>query len=164
MMLLHRISLLITITILILPWVASADSELQARDVVKRGTVELGVMAGYLQGEKIFTSISSNREAIYALPRLGLVVSPELGSRWYQGNLAAFIEPIYAHYFTPFGASAAGGSLLFKYNFLAFGRWMPFWDLGLGMLWTNLAPRIPEQSTPFNFVLENRSRHSIFYL
>ena len=64
------------------------------------------------------------------------------------------LEPLYAHYFKPFGATAAGGSLLFKYNFLAFGRWMPFWDVGLGMLWTNLAPRIPEQSTPFNFVLE----------
>jgi len=45
--------------------------------------------------------------------------------------------------------------LVFKYNFLGFGRWLPFWDLGLGMLWTNLAPRIPEQSTPFNFVLES---------
>src|SRR2546422_8458255 len=53
-----------------------------------------------------------------------------------------------SHYFKPFGATAAGGSVLFKYNFLGFGRWMPFWDLGLGMLWTNLAPRIPEQSTP----------------
>ena len=31
---------------------------------------------------------------------------------------------------------------------------MPFWDAGAGMLWTNLAPRLPEQNTPFNFVLE----------
>src|SRR3989449_11353053 len=46
-------------------------------------------------------------------------------------------------------------SFVFKYNFLSFGRWMPYWDLGLGMLWTNLAPRIPEQSTPFNFVMES---------
>ena len=41
-----------------------------------------------------------------------------------------------------------------KYNFLSFGRWMPFWDTGAGMIWTNLAPRIPEQSTQFEFVLE----------
>jgi len=44
---------------------------------------------------------------------------------------------------------------VFKYNFLSFGRWMPYWDLGLGMLWTNLAPRIPEQSTQVNFVTES---------
>jgi len=31
---------------------------------------------------------------------------------------------------------------------------MPFWDAGGGMIWTNLAHRIPEQSTPFNFILE----------
>lgn len=43
---------------------------------------------------------------------------------------------------------------MLKYNFLSFGRWVPFWDAGAGMLWTNLAPRLPEQSTPFNFVLE----------
>ncbi|WP_447603839.1 hypothetical protein [Nitrospira sp. Nam80] len=31
---------------------------------------------------------------------------------------------------------------------------MPFWDAGAGMIWTDLAPRIPEQSTPFEFVSE----------
>ncbi len=128
---------------------------IQARDVVKAGTIEAGVMAGYLQGNDILTSSSGNRSAVYALPRVGMVVTPEVGSRFYRGNLEVLLEPLYAHYFKPFGANAAGGSVLFKYNFLAFGRWMPYWDLGLGMLWTNLAPRIPEQSTPFNFVTES---------
>ena len=41
-----------------------------------------------------------------------------------------------------------------KYNFLSFGRWMPFWDAGAGIFWTNLAPRISEQSTQFEFGLE----------
>lgn len=132
----------------------SLSSAIQARDVVKRGSFEIGLMSGYLQGNDLSTSTSSNRSALYILPRAGMVVTPELGSRFYAGNLAVGLEPLYAHYFKPFGATAAGGSLLFKYNFLAFGRWMPFWDVGLGMLWTNLAPRIREQSTPFNFVLE----------
>jgi len=132
----------------------SLSSAIQARDVVKRGSLEIGLMSGYLQGNEILTSTSSNRSALYILPRAAMVMTPELGSRFYAGNLAVGLEPLYAHYFKPFGATAAGGSLLFKYNFLAFGRWMPFWDVGLGMLWTNLAPRIPEQSTPFNFVLE----------
>jgi opacity protein-like surface antigen len=132
----------------------SLSSAIQARDVVKRGSLEIGLMSGYLQGNELSTSTSSNRSALYILPRAAMVMTPELGSRFYAGNLAVGLEPLYAHYFKPFGATAAGGSLLFKYNFLAFGRWMPFWDVGLGMLWTNLAPRIPEQSTPFNFVLE----------
>jgi opacity protein-like surface antigen len=49
-----------------------------------------------------------------------------------------------------------------KYNFLDFGRWMPFWDGGAGMLWTDLGPRIPEQSTQFNFVLQTGPGVSYF--
>jgi len=112
-------------------------------------------MTGYLQGAEVLTSRSSNRSALYVLPRIGTVLTREVGKGLFSGNFELLLEPLYAHYFKPFGASAAGGSVLFKYNFLAFGRWMPFWDLGLGMLWTDLAPRIPEQSTPFNFVLES---------
>ena len=143
---------------LFLPTNLQAESpslEPQARRTVQRGALEIGVMAGYLQGNDTLTSVSSNRSALYALPRVGVVVTPEVGSGFYEGNLELLVEPLYAHYFKPFGATAAGGSVLFKYNFLGFGRWMPFWDLGLGMLWTNLAPRIPEQSTPFNFVMES---------
>jgi len=126
-----------------------------ARAIVQKGTVEAGLAAGYLQGLDVLTSDSANRSALYVLPRVGRVLTSEMGNGWLAGNLELLLEPLYAHYFQPFGATAAGGSLVFKYNFLAFGQWMPYWDLGLGMLWTNLAPRIPEQSTPFNFVLES---------
>ena len=143
---------------LFLPTKSQAESrslEPQARGTVQRGALEIGVMAGYLHGNDTLTSVSSNRSALYALPRVGIVVTPDVGSGLYAGNLELLVEPLYAHYFKPFGATAAGGSVLLKYNFLGFGRWMPFWDLGIGMLWTNLAPRIPEQSTPFNFVMES---------
>lgn len=43
---------------------------------------------------------------------------------------------------------------MLKYNFLSFGRWIPFWDGRAGMIWTNLAPWIPEQTTPCEFTLE----------
>jgi lipid A 3-O-deacylase len=127
----------------------------QASKTVQRGALEIGAVAGYLQGNDTFTSDSSDRSAVYALPRIGMVVTPDVGSRFYRGNLEVLLEPFYARYDKPFWANAAGGSVLFKYNFLAFGRWMPYWDLGLGMLWTNLAPRIPEQSTQFNYLLES---------
>jgi len=64
------------------------------------------------------------------------------------------VEPIFAEFIQPLSAQLAGGSLVFRYNLLSFRRWMPFWDAGGGMIWTNLAHRIPEQSTPFNFILE----------
>jgi hypothetical protein len=127
----------------------------QAGKTVQRGTLEIGAVGGYLQGIDVLTADSGNRSAVYALPRIGMVVTSDIGSRFYRANLEVLLEPLYARYYKPFYANAAGGSVLFKYNFLAFGRWMPYWDLGLGALWTDLAPRIPEQSTQFNFVLES---------
>jgi len=134
---------------------AQAEDSPQAHTIVRAGTIEAGLVTGYLQGNETFTSVSSNRSALYVLPRIGMVLTPEIGKGFFAGNLELLFEPLYAHYFKPFGASAAGGSLVFKYNLLSFGRWMPYWDFGLGMLWTNLAPRIPEQSTQFNFVMES---------
>src|SRR5438105_10072797 len=133
---------------------AQAEDSPQAHTIVRAGTIEAGLVTGYLQGNETLTSVSSNRSALYVLPRIGMVLTPEVGRGFFTGNLELLFEPLYAHYFKPFGASAAGGSLLFKYNFLSFGRWMPYWDVGLGMLWTDLAPRIQEQNTQFNFVLE----------
>ena len=139
---------------MVFPSGSQADSP-DARAIVQKGTVEAGLAAGYLQGLDVLTSDSANRSAVYVLPRIGKVLTSEIGKGWYMGNLELLLEPLYAHYYKPFDAEAAGGSFLFKYNFLSYGRWMPYWDLGLGMLWTNLAPRIQEQSTQFNFVLES---------
>jgi lipid A 3-O-deacylase len=125
-----------------------------ARSIVQRGGIEVGAAVGYLQGVKMLWSDSANRSAVYLLPRIGMVVTDQLGAGYLTGNVTLMLEPFYASYFRPFGASAAGGTLVVKYNFLSFGRWMPYWDMGGGMLWTDLAPRIAEQSTPFNFVLE----------
>jgi hypothetical protein len=88
------------------------------------------------------------------LPRIGMVVTEPLGSGWWQGNVEVLAEPLFGKVTRPFAAEIAGGSLVVKYNFLSFGRWMPFWDAGAGMAWTNLAPRIPEESTQFQFILE----------
>ena len=83
-----------------------------------------------------------------------MVMTDEIQAGLLTGNLEVLVEPIFARFTQPFSAEAAGGTLVFKYNLLSFGRWMPFWDVGAGMLWTNLAPRIRELSTPLNFVIE----------
>lgn len=152
-----RRHLLVIVIAMFLPSIAGGETSsasVSARDVVKKGTIEAGLVSGYLQGEKVFDSTSANRSAAYVLPRIGMVLTDELGSGSLAGNVELLIEPLYARYFEPFSATAAGGSLVAKYNFLAFGRWMPFFDVGAGMLWTDLAPRITEQGTPFNFILE----------
>lgn len=69
-------------------------------------------------------------------------------------DLELILEPVYTRFTQPFAADLAGASLIAKYNFLSFGRWMPFWDVGAGMVWTNLAPRIPEESIQMEFLLQ----------
>ncbi|HBH80864.1 MAG TPA: hypothetical protein DDY39_13650 [Nitrospira sp.] len=147
-----------TLVIVVL-WIESsgavAQSSFEARDVMTKGTVELGGALGYAQGTTVVgNGPSANRSAVFVMPRLGMVLTDPLGSSWWQGNVEFVVQPVFARFTRPFAAEAAGGSFLLKYNFLSFGRWVPFWDAGAGMIWTNLAPRIPEQSTPFEFVLE----------
>jgi hypothetical protein len=120
-----------------------------------KGTIEVGLATGYALGTTVVGNAkSANRSAVFVLPRIGMVLTDPLGNNWWQGNVELLLEPVFARFIQPFAAEAAGGSFVLKYNFLSFGRWMPFWDAGAGMIWTNLAPRIPEQSTPFEFLLE----------
>ena len=134
---------------------AVAESSFAARDVVTRGAIELGGAVGYAQATTaVGAGTSANRAAVFVLPRIGMVLTDPLGSGWYQGNVELLVEPVYARFTKPFAADGAGASFVVKYNFLSFGRWMPFWDAGAGIFWTNLAPRIPEQSTQFEFGLE----------
>src|SRR2546425_1314440 len=83
---------------------AQAEDSPQARAIVRAGTIEAGLAAGYVQGNEAFTSISSNRSALYVLPRIGMVLTPEVARGFFAGNLELLFEPLYAHYFKPFGA------------------------------------------------------------
>lgn len=132
----------------------SASSETEGYSA-KKGAIEIGMMAGFWQATTaIGDGPSANRSAAFVLPRLGIVVTDPLGTDWWRGNLEVILEPVYARFTQPFAADLAGASVLAKYNLLSFAKWMPFWDIGAGMVWTNLAPRIPEESAPFEFLLE----------
>ncbi len=158
----YKVWVLILIVFSLMTRLASGEG-MDARTRVTKGTLEYGLLGGFWKGSNIFQNApSSNRKAIYLSPQLGQVLTDEIGSGVVAGNVELLIEPMAAHYYEPFSASAFGGSLVLKYNFLSFGRWMPFWDAGAGMLWTDLAPRIPEQSTQFNFILQTGPGVSFF--
>ena len=128
----------LTLVIVIL-WVeggvAVAQSSFEARNVLTKGTVELGGTLGYAQGTTaVGNGPSANRSAVFVMPRLGVVLTDPLGSSWWQGNVEFLVQPLFARFTQPFAAEAAGGSFLLKYNFLSFGRWVPFWDVGAGMI------------------------------
>ena len=113
------------------------------------------MQTGYWQA---FTGIgageSSNRSAVFVLPQIGYVFTDKLDDGVFGGAFEILFEPVGAHFFQPFSATLLGGSGILRYNFLSFGPVVPYWDFGAGMAWTDLAPRIPEESTPFEFLLE----------
>ncbi len=134
---------------------AQSFAAVEAKNIINAGTIELGIQTGYWQA---FTGLgnasSSNRSALFVLPQIGMVVTDKIELGYFSGAIEVLAEPVGVHFFEPFSASLAGFSIVGRYNFLAFGRWMPYWDFGMGVSWTDLAPRIPEQSTPFEFLLE----------
>lgn len=126
-----------------------------AQNVIKAGTFELGIQSGYWHAiTGVGNANSSNRSAVFVLPQIGLVVTDKIELGLFSGAIEVLAEPVGVHFVKPFSASLAGFSIVGRYDFLSFGRWMPYWDFGMGVSWTDLAPRIPEQSTPFEFLLE----------
>jgi lipid A 3-O-deacylase len=136
-------------------WAQSDELSPDARVILKRGTIEAGGTAGYWE-EFLFPPEphSSSRHAVFVMPRIGMVVTNEMDAGVLSGNLEVLVEPFYSRVTNGFSGDAAGASLVMKYNLLSFGRWMPFWDVGVGLLWTDLAPRIAEDSSQLNFALE----------
>lgn len=112
-----------------------------ARAILKRGTIETGGTVGYWD-EFLFPTEahSASRHAIFVMPRIGMVLTDEMNVGVLSGNLEILVEPFYGRFRNSFSGDAAGASLVMKYNLLSFGRWVPFWDVGAGLLWTDLAP------------------------
>ncbi len=133
----------------------AGELSFEAQNILTKGTVELGGALGFDQATTVLGNApSADRSAIFVMPRIGMVLTDPWGAGWWKGNVEFLVQPVFARFTRPFAAEAAGGSFIFAYNFLSFGRWVPFVDAGAGMIWTNLAPRISEQSTQFEFTLE----------
>lgn len=152
-----KLALLVSgfVFVFILNLPCSSFAESQAKDILTKNTVTVGMAAGYWQGTTaIGHAQTSNRSAAVVMPRLGWIATDPIGSGWYQGNIEVGVEGFVGRFVKPFAADAVGMSFTAQYNFLNYGRWMPFWEMGAGMAWTNLAPRLPEQSTQFEFLLQ----------
>jgi lipid A 3-O-deacylase len=136
-------------------WPQSENLSPDARAILKRGAIEVGGAVGYWE-EFLFPTEahSASRRAIFIMPKLGVVLTDEMGAGLLSGNLEVLVEPFYSRFQNSFSADMVGASLGMKYNLLSFGRWMPFWDVGVGLLWTDLAPRIVEDNSQVNFVLQ----------
>jgi len=71
-----------------------------------------------------------------------------------RGSLELLFEPTFMVTTSPSTTVGEGASLLLRYNFVTGTRWVPFFDLGVGILHWNL--RLPTiLATQFNFTLQS---------
>jgi hypothetical protein len=118
------------------------------------GTQEIGLTAGYmlphlLKGEKSKTE----QRGLAFMPSWMMTMTDPIGNSWYQGQFSLGAELVYIQFQEPFLTHGVGFTPKIKYTFVALDRIRPYAEFAGGPFWTDLAEKIPEQSSQFNFVL-----------
>ena len=119
----------------------------------RAGTWHLGLMGGYSIIHKIFQGRIANVHFAPLLPQIGYTLTDVHGPYPVRGSLELILEPTFLVTTSPSTTFGEGASFLFRYNFVTGTRWVPFFDLGMGILHWNL--RLPTiLGTQFNFMLQ----------
>ena len=136
---------------------AALSSPIHAADPTPQitlGTQEVGLTTGYmiahlLKGEKSKTKQSG----LAFMPSWMMTMTDPIGDSWYQGQFSLGAELVYIQFQEPFLTHGVGFTPRIKYTFVAPDRIRPYAEFAGGPFWTDLAGKIPEQSSQFNFVL-----------
>ena len=119
----------------------------------RAGTWHLGLMGGYSLWHKVFQNRTADVHFVPLLPQIGYTVTDVHGPFPVRGSLELILEPTFLVTTSPSTTFGVGASLLVRYNFVTGTRWVPFFDLGMGVLHWNL--RLPGiLGTQFNFMLQ----------
>ncbi len=116
------------------------------------GKHQFGLAAGYGFGVEILDDKgdADDVELIYVAPRWGIGISNPLGGEaWYRGNLELVGEGALLFNFEPEDGFAGGITAMFRYNFLPDGNFIPFVQLGAGIV--SLDFDLDDQSDGLNF-------------
>jgi hypothetical protein len=116
--------------------------------VLNKGSWNFGVWTG---GGSGVSGTTSDTELWLTGARLGKVLTREHGAGVFRGRLEYAVEVIPA--FFVFQNSTVYGfdvtPILLKWNFSSNRRWIPYFEMGAGMLLTT--EDVPEKTFPFNF-------------
>ncbi|HEV8340820.1 MAG TPA: acyloxyacyl hydrolase [Candidatus Binatia bacterium] len=86
----------------------------------------------------------------YFAPRFSVGISDPIGGNsWFRGNFELVLEGALHYIFEPKDGLAGGFTPLIRYNFLTGTRWIPFVQLGAGLL--ALEANLKSQSDGLNF-------------
>lgn len=98
----------------------------------RHATLQLGYGAGFSFGF-VGEGDGSSVEYFSAFPSFGVGISDAFAEgSWYQGNFDLELQGEFTSSFKPVGGYSVGAGFLFRYNFLASKKFIPYIELGLG--------------------------------
>lgn len=117
------------------------------------GTQEVGLSAGYLLPHRLTDAHTTKQQGVAFMPSWMMTVTDPMGDSWYRGQVSMGAEVVYIQFQEPFLTHGVGFTPKIKYTFVAHDRIRPYAEFAGGPFWTDLAGKIPEESSRFNFVL-----------
>jgi lipid A 3-O-deacylase len=117
------------------------------------GTQEVGLTAGYLLSHRLTKDHTTEQQGPAFMPSWLMTLSDPTGNSWYRGQVSLGAEMVYIQFQEPFLTHGVGFTPKIKYTFVTLGRIRPYTEFAGGPFWTDLAGKIPEESSQFNFVL-----------
>ena len=117
------------------------------------GTQEVGLSAGYLLPHRLTVDHTTKQQGIAFMPSWMMTITDPVGDSWYRGQVSLGAEVVYIQFREPFLTHGMGFTPKIKYTMVAFDRIRPYAEFAGGPFWTDLAGKIPEESSRFNFVL-----------
>ena len=120
------------------------------------GCWSLGLHAGYAIPYHFDDANTQVEDSAFValIPRAAMGLTDSLsGSGWYRGNIELGFEGHFLIQTTPHSGSAWGASLLLRYNFLANDRFVPFLEIGGGLIHLDFG--LDSRADGFNFALQS---------
>ena len=117
------------------------------------GTQEIGLSAGYLLPHRLTTEHTTKQSGPAFMPSWAMVLTDPIGSSWYRGQILLGVEIVYIQFERPELTHGVGFTPKIKYLFEGTQRIRPYLEFAGGPFYTDLAGRIPEESSRFNFIL-----------
>jgi len=117
------------------------------------GTQEVGLSVGYLLPHRLTQNHTTKQQGVAFMPSWMMTLSDPVGDSWYWGQVSLGAEMVYIQFQEPFVSHGVGFTPKIKYTFVALDRIRPYAEFAGGPFWTDLAGKIPEESSRFNFVL-----------
>ena len=142
--------------IFLITLMAALASPIYAADPTPKitvGTQEIGLTVGYMLPSHFKKNQTTNQQGEAFMPSWMMTITDPVGDSWYRGQVSLGAEMVYIQFQEPFVTHGVGFTPKIKYSFVALDRIRPYAEFAGGPFWTDLAGKIPEESSRFNFVL-----------